>query len=327
MTRRILPLLIALGLAAAACGGAGAADPGSASAPTGNTSTQFAAEVATTDLYVGADQRVQVGIFSSTTGGGVQLLSYGEIQLAFSYLGADGSSAPVAGPTASATYLIAPGMNASGSGPALTDPTAARGVYQADGIAFDRAGVWQADVMADIQGAGSQHLTTQFAVRSEPLLPAPGQRALKTQNLTLASDGVPASAIDSRALDGAKVPDPELHRSTIAEALAQGRPIVAIFATPTYCVSQFCGPTTDAVQQLAKDYGDRAVFIHVEIWKDFQKSVVNRAAADWLYRKGDLTEPWLYLIGADGVIQDRWGPLFDVNEVVKDLEALPPMKH
>ena len=68
------------------------------------------------------------------------------------------------------------------------------------------------------------------------------------------------------------------------------------------------------------------MFIHVEIWNDFQKSVVNEAAADWLYRDGDLTEPWLYLIGADGVIADRWGPLFDPDEVAAALDALPPMR-
>jgi hypothetical protein len=50
--------------------------------------------------------------------------------------------------------------------------------------------------------------------------------------------------------------------------------------------------------------------------------VINKAAADWLYRNNDLTEPWLYLIGANGVIIDRWGPLFDQNEVAKELAAL-----
>ena len=28
-------------------------------------------------------------------------------------------------------------------------------------------------------------------------------------------------------------------------------------------------------------------------------------------RNGDLTEPWLFLIGSDGTILDRWCPLFD----------------
>jgi hypothetical protein len=320
--RRILLPMIALALVAAACGGD---SPGSGSS-SASTSSQFAAQVATTDLYTGTEQRVQVGIFSSTAEGGVQLVSYGDVQLALSYLGNDGSGVPVPGPTATASYLVAPGLDATGTGPVLTDPVTARGVYQAGGVVFDQAGIWQADVTADVQGVGALQLSTQFPVQAEPQLPAPGQRALKTKNLTTGSTGVPDSAIDSRALDGTPIPDRVLHRATIAEALAHGRPILVTFGTPLYCASQFCGPTTDAVQGLAHRYGDRAEFIHIEIWKDFQKSVANQGAADWLYRNGDLTEPWLYLIGADGVILDRWGPLFAVDEIARDLAALPPMK-
>jgi hypothetical protein len=80
------------------------------------------------------------------------------------------------------------------------------------------------------------------------------------------------------------------------------------------------------VQDLSHRYEDRAVFIHIEIWRDFDNQVVNKAAADWLYRNGDLTEPWLYLIGADGTILDRWGALWSEDEVAAELEQLPRMK-
>ena len=208
---------------------------------------------------------------------------------------------------------------------ALSDPNDARGVYQAD-VTFDRAGFWQVDVTADVPGMGAQTLSTEFPVSAKPTLPAPGDRALPTENLTMNSKGAPPAAIDSRALDGAPVPDPDLHETTIAAALAAHRPILVIFATPTFCQSRFCGPSVDGVEALAHRYRDRAVFIHIEIWRDFNKSVINKAAADWLYRNGDLTEPWLYLIGSDGVIKDRWGPLFDPAEVAKELAELPRMK-
>ena len=142
------------------------------------------------------------------------------------------------------------------------------------------------------------------------------------------STGVPPAAIDSRALDGAPVPDPDLHQTTIADALAQQRPILVLFSTPTYCVSLMCGPETDGLEALAQKYPDRAVFIHVEIWRNYQKSVVNAAANDWVCcdATGSLTEPWLFLIGTDGVIKDRWGPLFDPEQVAKELAQLPRSK-
>ena len=134
---------------------------------------------------------------------------------------------------------------------------------------------------------------------------------------------MPAAAIDSRAQDGKSVPDPELHRQRRSPRRSgDGRPALVQFATPVYCTSNFCGPTVEAQEALAREYGDVAEFIHVEIWRSFDDSTVNRAAADWLLREGDLTEPWMFLIDGDGVIVDRWGPLFDLDDVRASLEAL-----
>jgi hypothetical protein len=78
------------------------------------------------------------------------------------------------------------------------------------------------------------------------------------------------------------------------------------------------------VQDLAGRYDDRAAFIHIEIWEDYESQTLNQAAVDWLQMpSGDLTEPWLYLIGADGTIVDRWSTLWSQDEVEATLEALP----
>jgi len=326
--RRTLLVTLALAVLASACTGS---DHPSVDSPSSGASSgvpaaaSIAASVGSSDLAVGSPQRFELGIYASD-GQGVKLLAFGRISLAFSYLG-NGSGSGEPGPEVSGTYIGAFGMPQSGPAPAFLDPNDARGVYQAE-VDFDRAGTWQVAVTGDIPGLGSQPLTAAFSVQKDHALLAPGDRALRTQNLTMDSKGVPLAAIDSRALDGAPVPDPELHRWTIADALAQHRPILVLFATPTFCISRFCGPETDGLEDLAKRYADRAVFIHVEIWRDYKNSVVNKAAADWVCcdATGDLTEPWLYLIGPDGVIKDRWGPLFDPNEVAKDLAELPRMK-
>jgi hypothetical protein len=88
-------------------------------------------------------------------------------------------------------------------------------------------------------------------------------------------------------------------------------------------VSRFCGPVTDMVAELAASYGDRADFIHVEIWADFQEGAVNEAAADWLLREGDLEEPWVFLIGADGRVVARWDNVATRSEIEPYLEDLP----
>lgn len=112
-----------------------------------------------------------------------------------------------------------------------------------------------------------------------------------TDNLTNRPTAAPREAVDSRWRDDEQLPDPVLHTTTIADAVRAGRPAVVVFSTPVYCVSRFCGPVTDMVEELARDYADRAEFIHIKIWRNYENKVVNKAAADWLLRNNDLREP------------------------------------
>lgn len=311
--RRIVALLAVTSLAAACGGEATAPEDVDPTATAGPGASTYAAQVASTDHSVGTSQRVQIGVFSSDPELGMLLLTGGTVAVSLAP-GEGGSGTSVEG---EAAYVAAPGTP-SESTASLTAPSEARGVYELGDVTFDAAGVWQATVSAVVDGE-TISVGSAFAVLEEPALPAPGQPALETKNLTIDSKGVDPAAIDSRAQDGAPIPDPELHQDTIADALKDGRPIVALFATPVYCQSQFCGPTTDALQELAATGPKDAAYIHVEIWNDFAASAVNQAAADWLLRDENLTEPWLFVIDRQGTIVDRWGPLFDVGEVAATL--------
>lgn len=68
-----------------------------------------------------------------------------------------------------------------------------------------------------------------------------------------------------------------------------GRPVLVAVSTPTYCVSRFCGHITDMVADLGRTYADRAAFVHLELGRD--REAINKAAAEWVYRNGDLHEP------------------------------------
>jgi hypothetical protein len=191
-------------------------------------------------------------------------------------------------------------------------------------MGFDRAGYWEAKVTADLVRVGQRSATTDFQVLPHHLVPAVGEPAPLSNNLTMTSTGVSPAAIDSRATGGQPVPDPELHLTTIAAAVAAHRPVVAVFATPVFCVSRFCGPITDMADGLAHKYADRASFVHVEIWKDYQAQQLNDVIGEWLTRNGaDGNEPWVFLIGADGKIAARWDNLAAPAEIEALLQALP----
>ena len=277
------------------------------------------AVAASVDLYTKDPQRVDLGLVMPDN----SLVSFGTVDVAFSLVGGAGHP----GPTATATFVPTFGTPERSDGPVVTQPNEGRGVYEATDVVFDTPGVWVADVTADVKGLGPQTAQASFAVQEQPSLPAPGDRAQPTENLTVDSKGVPLAAIDSRAASTGTIPDPELHEWTIARAIARGRPALVVFATPVFCVSRFCGPVTEMVEDLSRRYADRAVFIHIEIWKDYDQQVLNQAALDWLQMpNGDLTEPWLFLIGADGTIADRWSSMWSEAEVQTELEALPPMR-
>lgn len=285
--------------------------------------TTFSAQLASTWHYVGAPQRVQIGILASDANG-VRVVTQGTIDVAFAPV--DGAASA---PPATADFVPVPGTDSAGDAPTIA--SGANGVYEVTDVAFDTAGVWSAAISLEVDGV-ARELSTDFEVLEDSPIPAPGMPAPANETLTTDSKGAPDSAIDSMAEVGGEIPDPELHQISIADAIAQGTPALVLFGTPLHCTSRFCGPEVTELQRFASDYPDRAVYIHVEIWKEYEsdRQVVNEGAADWLlWERSDgtpeMTEPWLYLIDAEGVVAERWGPLFDISEVEAVLEALPSM--
>ena len=302
MLRRILCACVALAVLGSGC----SADDGDQSASTGDESGGLNALVASYDLAVGEPQRFLVGLVTNDQ----QLVSFGQADLAFSFLG-DGEEAgdPVAGPTATGAWQPIPGqeLEATPTEATVGDAVDGVGVYAARDVEFDQPGFWQVDVTVDIDG-DPRRAEAAFQVFEEREVVGVGDPAPKTVNHLPGAAGVPVKAVDSRAEQDGTVPDPELHSMTVADAIASGKPTMIVVATPVYCVSRFCGPITDAVQDLAQRFGDRMNFVHIEVWRDFEARELNKAAAEWIYPPGieEAKEPWVWVIGADGIIVARF---------------------
>lgn len=277
---------------------------------------ELVVHAASYDLAAGEKSRFIAGVLTQDQ----LFVSHGEVDMEFFYLGTEeGAGTAQKGPTAIGEFLPIEG-DPGQPGPMAAPASRGRGVYGAE-VTFDKAGFWAVQLTAEIDGE-SRGGRAVFEVLDEHRLPAPGDKAPRTANRTLDSD-VPSNAIDSRAQDGEEVPDPELHEMTIAESIERGEPAVVVFATPLYCNSRFCGPITDMIEDLSTKYSDRANFIHVEIWFDFQDKTINKAAAEWLLVDEDLTEPWVYLIDESGKIAARWDNVATTAEVQAELEKLP----
>ncbi len=312
--------LLALGLVAAACTSAsdGADRAGQAASP------QVAAEFGSYDRSADRDQRVLVGLLAPDEG----QVAYGTVTFRFVYRGIRDQPVERARPSPpiEANYRPLPNVGTPQQvpRPTLVRATETRGVYGADGIRFDRPGFWSVLVSGAVDGEAFE-TESSFEVNAEPQVPAEGDPAPRTDNPTLATPGVAPHALDSRSHNG-PIPDPELHQTSVAGALAAGRPVMVVVSTPLFCQSRFCGPMTDEIQELAAEYGDRIAFVHLEIWEDHEDQIVNEAAAEWVVPRGgadrDLREPWVLTVTPDGTILQRFDNLATSDELRAAAERL-----
>jgi hypothetical protein len=140
--------------------------------------------------------------------------------------------------------------------------------------------------------------------------PGIGERAPASDTPTLRSVGGDTARLTTRV-----PPDVTLLEHSVAESLADGVPFVVTFATPKYCESRTCGPVVDVVEDVARrSQGSGVRFIHVEVYEGNDPA---RGYNRWLQEWGLETEPWTFVVGADGRVKDRFeGPVS-----VRELEA------
>ena len=200
-------LFITLGLvllALTACGDGGVSHRDTAKGDgTEPAADELQAVVASYDIAVGPATRFILGIFNPKRGP----IGYGTVSMRFFLGEGKEPGRPRVGPMSSASYLPLPGSPAppaDTSRPAYLS-TDQRGVYAAE-VAFDKAGSWGVEATVDIDG-GARAVRTSFEVKPKHEVPAPGDAAIASKNLTVSTPGARPAAIDSRASATTAVPD------------------------------------------------------------------------------------------------------------------------
>src|SRR5207244_1122522 len=107
-----------------------------------------------------------------------------------------------------------------------------------------------------------------------------------------------------------RTPPCPFHKITLAKALTLGKPTAFIVATPRFCMSRTCGPNLEELIAVANEIGDRATFVHAEVYKDDKEAPAKQIASPTFAQWGFQSEPWLFLIERTGVISKRFeGPV------------------
>lgn len=125
-------------------------------------------------------------------------------------------------------------------------------------------------------------------------VPRPGEKAPTIHTPTAQDVGGDLSKITTRA------PPDTLNKVDYAEALGR-EPIVLLFATPRFCQSRVCGPVLDVAEQAKQEYGDKAAFIHMEIYNDNDPAKHPRPQVRRFHLP---SEPFLFTIDRHGVVRD-----------------------
>ncbi len=322
-TRRLPLVTAAIALLAAACGAGGSGAPPSGT-PGDDPAIALAVAPASFDLAVGTDRRLLLLVFTDQR----ERVAGGEVTVRLAHLGDEPGGEATLGEPLTATFLPIPGLDipVPERGPAVVGTDVLTGVYRVD-VDLDAPGFWGVQVTADLVDGGPAEGRSILRVLEAPEVIAVGDQAPSTPNLVrsdIEAGLAPASALDSRlrsadAADRAEV----LHTTRVDDAVAAGRPVVIAVTTPVYCVSLVCGPLTEYLVEVAGRFGDRADFVHIEVWEDFEEQRLSPAAAVWIQTAQGGNEPWVFLVDGTGTVVARWDNVVDPDELEAALSALP----
>lgn len=99
-------------------------------------------------------------------------------------------------------------------------------------------------------------------------------------------------------------PDCGMHEVSLDEVLGTA-PVVFTVATPKYCQTAVCGPVVDVVVDAREDAPEGFRFVHAEVFVD-----AGNTPTQTVTDLGLPTEPWTWVIAADGTVVDRFdGPV------------------
>jgi hypothetical protein len=185
-------------------------------------------------------------------------------------------------------------------------------------------GPWGAEVRIRDPATGVVNAAKlQFTVSEGGFGPRVGDPAPAVRTPTLADVGG-----DVRRISTDPSPDPAFYETSLDDALAAKEPFLLGFMTPAFCTSAQCGPTIDMVKTAVKAAPIRVVAVEPYrlVYQDGRlKAVVQDdgfvpVEAATVY--GIPTEPWLFLVDADGTIAGSFEAVVGEQELADAIRAV-----
>jgi hypothetical protein len=192
-----------------------------------------------------------------------------------------------------------------------SDPDAATVVYVTN-VNFPSDGEWRIAALIKQGDKTTATLLPSAEVGEFNKVPRVGEKAPLIHTPTPGDVGGDLSKITTR------IPPDTQNEVDYADVLGK-EPIVLLFATPQFCQSRVCGPVVDVAEQVKQLYGEKAAFIHMEIYNDNDPNKGVRPQVRAFHLP---SEPWLFVIDRRGVIRDVVEGAFGVEQLTEAVKGV-----
>ena len=249
-------------------------------------------------------------------------MAVGESRVLFGVVDREGMPVPGAASDIG-IYFLVPGEDARELKESVTAnfvnwPTSVGGVFAAD-LDLDIGGLYEMDVNFTASDGTPVFAQASFILQDDPSTPAIGSPAPASVTHTA------AEVEDISHITSSVEPDLDLYQLSIHEALQQDKPLVVVFATPAFCVSATCGPQVGELTKAKESVGDRANYIHIEVFEEPHMIEESRptgglvaAVEEW----GLPTEPWTFVIDSQGLVQGKFEQFTTAEEIEAKLREI-----
>jgi hypothetical protein len=192
------------------------------------------------------------------------------------------------------------------------DKDAANSLYVAD-FDFSKPGRYEILGLARLDGrvVAATPAGGALSVTKDGPVPDVGEKAPVVHTDTEASANGNLASIDTRN------PPSSMHDIDFADVVGR-KPTVLLFATAALCQSRVCGPVIDVTEQVKAQRGDDVAFVHQEIYVDNQ---IDKGQRPSVAAYGLPTEPWVFVVGADGRVAARFEGAFSAKELDAAIDA------
>jgi hypothetical protein len=197
------------------------------------------------------------------------------------------------------------------------------GVYVFDAD-LKTAGAYGAQFTTAAKGEAPESIRVGFDVQPASSVVAIGDKAPASDTPILADVGGDVTKISTDT-----APVKAFYETSIADAVAAGKPFAVAFATPKFCTSQQCGPTLDRLKPIAARH-PKVTVINVEPYQlevtdgQLQPVLTNgqltpvEATNEWRLP----TEPWVFVVDKNGIVTASFMLIFSDEELEAALKAV-----